>query len=387
MRIARRVVVGAAAIAVAVASVTLAGGAATAAPDSLPNDALFGVACAGPASCTAVGAVRDGDILAEASSGSVWRVQATPDPTGLTGFVLAVSCASQASCVTAGTGFDRAGNERPVVEERAGGTWRIARSPQPFGAAESGLDDVSCWKPGHCMVVGEYSVGQGQSQPMAELWTGTRFQATKLPIPKRASGSLGGVVCKSATFCIAVGGITLASGANVPSVYRWNGRRWLTVKIARPAAAYSALNDVDCPTASTCYAVGLYLARTTGGPFGELWRSGQWHLMRMPALAATTGDQLWAIACPTTTRCVAIGGGQDARSNPVPFIETLRNGHWSVMEAPEPGKHDPTVLQDLSCAAPGDCIAVGNYQTARAGLTLAEAWNGTSWRILTTASP
>ena len=60
---------------------------------------------------------------------------------------------------------------------------------------------------------------------------------------------------------------------------------------------------------------------------------------------------------------------------------------WSVTPSPNPVT--PTgQLFWASCPATNSCIAVGTYtKTSGAGVTLAELWNGHSWRILPTPSP
>src|SRR5215469_10598820 len=60
---------------------------------------------------------------------------------------------------------------------------------------------------------------------------------------------------------------------------------------------------------------------------------------------------------------------------------------WSVTPSPNPVI--PTgQLFWVSCSAANSCMAVGGYTKASgAGVTLAERWNGTSWRILPTPNP
>src|SRR6516162_4623506 len=60
---------------------------------------------------------------------------------------------------------------------------------------------------------------------------------------------------------------------------------------------------------------------------------------------------------------------------------------WSVTPSPNPVI--PTgQLFWVSCPAANSCMAVGTYTKASgAGVTLAEQWNGTAWRIQPVPSP
>jgi hypothetical protein len=86
---------------------------------------------------------------------------------------------------------------RPVLEQWSHSRWHLASSALPLRAGYVGLEDVSCWKAGQCMAVGLYAKGDGASQPVAELWSGTRFLAMALPILSGDWGYLTGVTCAS----------------------------------------------------------------------------------------------------------------------------------------------------------------------------------------------
>lgn len=380
-------------VGIALASPMLAAGGVAAAEPGLPHDdVLDGVSCAAPVSCVAVGAVEGSATrltLAESWSGSSWRVQATPNPRGLASSLVAVSCPSRTACTAVGAGYNRSGFASDLVEQSDHGRWRLARSPDPFGSRFSGLYGVSCWQAGHCMVVGYFAAKSGLSLPLAEVWNGARFRPLKLPSPRStASGYPLGVACRTADNCMAVGSVTLRSGANVAAADAWNGSRWRALPVPPPASARtSGLNDVSCPTAVTCYAVGNDFPDGQASSFAEAWRAGKWRPMKVPALAGTTDQRLVGIDCPAASRCTATGFALNARGNDAAVVETLRGGTWHVRAAPQPAGTDPAALSGVSCARLTSCVAVGNYDSTAGILTLAEVWNGSDWRILTTSSP
>jgi hypothetical protein len=362
-------------------------GVAVAAPVT-HDDVLDSVACTRPASCTTVGTSTAGVTLAEGWSGSAWKVQPTPNPKGLTGSLLGVSCPSSASCMAVGEMFDSDGFGRPVVEQRSRSRWHLASSALPLRAGYAGLEDVSCWKAGQCMAVGLYARGRGASLPMAELWNGTRFRAMALPIARGDSGYQTGITCRSGKSCIAVGNFSLSSGTESPASYTWNGKQWRSVEVPAPKSVLdSGLNDVSCPAAGTCYAVGTYIGRGVRAAFAELWRAGAWHLVKLPVLAGTHDQRLLGIDCASTAQCVAVGGAADTRGNNVPLVEVLARGRWHVQAAPQPGRDQFAGLSDVSCARVSACVAVGDSTGPDGFLTLAEGWNGSVWRVLQTSSP
>jgi hypothetical protein len=67
----------------------------------------------------------------------------------------------------------------------------------------------------------------------------------------------------------------------------------------------------------------------------------------------------------------------------ISLAESWNGRSWRVLRSPSPG----TAVSDLagvSCASPASCIAVGFYldRGRPFGQALAEQWNGTRWRVL-----
>src|ERR1700676_4027769 len=64
-------------------------------------------------------------------------------------------------------------------------------------------------------------------------------------------------------------------------------------------------------------------------------------------------------------------------------------GGWTVQYPPNPAGSINSSLDGVSCAVPSTCIAVGGYYVpaSNTDLSLAEAWNGSSWVIQPTPNP
>ncbi len=60
----------------------------------------------------------------------------------------------------------------------------------------------------------------------------------------------------------------------------------------------------------------------------------------------------------------------------------VAGGGWAIRRTPLPADARVSFLFGATCAASMSCTAAGFFTNgARAGVTLAERWNGTSWSI------
>jgi hypothetical protein len=89
-------------------------------PTGSTQSLLYAVSCAAAGSCTAVGqylAPAAEPTLAEQWNGTIWQIQATPNPVGATdSFLASVSCLSASACRAAGAAFFAGPVKRTLVE-------------------------------------------------------------------------------------------------------------------------------------------------------------------------------------------------------------------------------------------------------------------------------
>lgn len=358
-------------------------------PAARDSATISGISCPLATRCTAAGgdylvknyaAPGDGDsfTLAEAWNGKKWAIQPTPNPGGLLYSSLsAVSCASPTACAAVGY-YQRAdGSSVAVAETWAGNGWAIKPVPIPPSSDFSRLTAVSCPTASYCVAVGVYESPSISGQAsMAATWNGSRWTVTAMPVP---SGFivLSGVSCTSPTSCTAVGWDD-GPGVGRTLVETWNGSTWTVRHTPNPAQSTgSALTAVSCASATSCSAVGNY---TTPGSYflslAEYWDGSAWKIQH--TLNATgTDTYLTGVSCPAAGACTAsgyIGGGAGT------LVEVLNAGTWTDVTPPSPGAND--VLLAVSCSAATACTAVGKYDnTSGRAVTLAEAWNGSSWAV------
>ena len=158
---------------------------------------------------------------------------------------------------------------------------------------------------------------------------------------------------------------------------------------ARPASNPQVnLANVSCASVHFCVGVGDY--EDSAGDYTALIETlshGGWQASA-PTEPRTDSDGagagmdsgghafsiLFAVSCPTTTYCVAVGSYHDNVGVSWGLIDTLTNGVWRAIPAPMPGKDasgempasNPEIvtLSGVNCAAPGACVAVGSYPDA-----------------------
>lgn len=109
-----------------------------------------------------------------------------------------------------------------------------------------------------------------------------------------------------------------------------------------------------------------------------------------PAATAASDIALSGVSCADGAHCLAVG--QETANPDIgrDFAQAWNGRSWRVLTPPSPGS--PAALNGVACTGPAAFIAVGTYagtngQGSSSGGPLAEAWNGTTWRILPTANP
>jgi hypothetical protein len=216
-----------------------------------------------------------------------------------------VSCPSQRSCFAVGE-WDNSDGAFPLLERWNGSTWSIGSA----AGQRSGLGPlyaVSCTSMSACMAVGVNSDNQG----LAERWNGNIWVDEPQSSPANDAGSgLGGVSCVSSTFCAAAGGGSDGGSADISdnSVQEvWNGLNWSVKEDADPQDNINYdLYGVSCASATACLAVG---------DVAERWNGRAWSVEQTP-----TQGVLQDVACPSQSSCVAVGLAPGRHNRPVPLV-------------------------------------------------------------------
>jgi hypothetical protein len=166
--------------------------------------------------------------------------------------------------------------------------------------------------------------------------------------------------------------------------------KWTVQPTPNPAHD-SSFAAVACPSTTECVAVGS--ASGSGpGSVAEVWNGTAWRAERVPnphGISSTGQVALNAVSCPSTSLCVAVGtytpnGSELTVSRS--FSAVWQDGKWT--EHPTAIIHaiglDGTDLQGVSCPSTTACMAVGTYQQGKGSGFLSEQWQGSSWSLIKT---
>jgi hypothetical protein len=264
---------------------------------------------------TYFGAGTPGGVpLAGSSDGRGWRTRAIEGPPGAVDSALhGVACASRSVCVAVGDGETPSGQELTFAELWDGAAWKLSLTPNPGAAEDSFLNGVTCTSPTFCVAVGhyEYEVQDSYTRraTLVERWDGRRWKIVPSPNPMGSRDSdLNAVACSSRTSCMAVGSQRLPGGAYSPLAERWDGRTWTILPTPGIGGSPDTeFNAVACPRPDRCVAVGFTQERSGVVMIAESWNGADWAIERTPVLAGTADSALNGIDCPSSTSCVAVG--------------------------------------------------------------------------------
>jgi hypothetical protein len=351
-------------------------------PNAPRGSVLSGVTCPQASSCIAVGLGFDASgtviTLGQRWDGTDWSAQRTVSPQGARGAQLVgVSCKSSSTCVAVGYAADPQGNPQGTLAEVRNGTaWRIVPSPNPAGAAGSGMSGVSCTSPSVCVGVGTAFDSSGNSiGTLTERWDRMRWSIQPTPTSNSPGSFLYAVSCTSSNACTAVG----SSGAGVVMAERWNGTSWRIQPMPTPAGAQiSFLTGVSCTSATACTAVGGSFDSSFNalGTVAEQWNGTTWALQPSPT-TASPGNTLNAVSCTSASACTAVGNTDSEM-----LAERWNGATWTLQSpvTPPGTEGNGDFLSGISCSSPSTCTAVGLVFTP-APSTVAERWDGTRWSV------
>jgi hypothetical protein len=307
----------------------------------------------------ATGLAAGGLPAAAQAAASPWSVQQVPPLDTATPHALFndVSCPTATFCMAVGQYIGTDGNEHPLAQERKGGTWRLAGAVSTPGAV---LTDVSCPSTRSCEAIGQLGTASAPLSPLfAESWNGRSWR--RVPVPA-GNVFLTAMSCATASSCLAVGDQTAPAGylTYMPMAEHWNGHRWSTTLPRRPLH-FSYLQGVSCPAARSCYAVGWdsRIVGSAGRALIEHWNGARWST-RAVTRPAKGDAALQSISCPTTTSCTSVGAlGFD---NVRPLVADLSKGKWTEGLPGAPGvAGGTTYYYAVSCTAPRVCTALVNW--------------------------
>jgi hypothetical protein len=331
-------------------------------------------------------------ILNFTTSSGLWKIKESLNPGTSGNYLYDVSCEPSTSvCTSVGTS-NSSGVYSPIALRWNGLSWSEQTAAKKSGATHTRLYGVDCPSETRCLAVGNSQSSEGPTL-LSEIWNEGKWNVQTTPTPSESTSSeFVAVGCNNTAECTAVGSAVIG-GVRKAIAEEWNSPTWTLATIPIPAGATSSQFDgVDCLWSNFCVAVGRYT--TSGGSIKslvEFWNGTEWALQTVTDPEGAAQSTLLDVACtPTPNRCTAVGGWKNSVSNQFTLAYRF-NGvtTWTLQSTPNPSGSIASVFQEASCPTETSCTADGSWVSGGGGsnMTLAEAWNGTSWSIQGTPNP
>jgi hypothetical protein len=184
-----------------------------------------------------------------------------------------------------------------------------------------------------------------------------------------------------------VGAYRTTGGQQFPFAAIWDGTTWVAKTPPNPAGAtISQFNKVSCTSATSCLAVGSQ-GPSSPTALAEVWNGTSWTI-HSPTFASGLTDAAFAgVSCQSPTSCTAVGSVSSAKHR-IALAERWDGTNWTDEGARVPPKTKFNFLNDVSCVAATNCMAVGStIQSATVGSTLTETWDGAHWTLRSAPNP
>jgi hypothetical protein len=242
-----------------------------------------------------------------------------------------------------------------------------------------------------CVAVGEHFNNPKYAEQLVEIGDANGFSPVFYRNPRGSTWSvLDAVSCVTASFCMMVGeaGTTRRTSHGLKYIshataYRWDGGAAHRLKVPAPANARTTeLAGVSCPAATSCLAVGNYTSSSGRFlPYSAQWTSGTWTIRAAKTIHGKRETVFQDVSCAAAGSCVAVGDAIEQGS--AAFAEQYSGTTWTKMPVTA---GSASGFNSVSCPTSMYCVAVG----VRGTRSLIQAWSGSSWASQTvpaTAAP
>ena len=192
-----------------------------------------------------------------------------------------------------------------------------------------------------------------------------------------------GVVALAAGLAFFVSLSAAASGA---------GSGWSVQPTRNPKRPnWSQFFAVSCASVNACIAVGntLYDRNQRFAGLTERWNGSRWMIQPIRNLRRFNHSDLFGVSCVSASACIAVGDYQSGKTT-MALAERWNGLKWAIQRMPNRTQHKNSQLLGISCASASACTAIGNSfngSDSYAGGTLVERWNGRKWMVQPTPNP
>jgi hypothetical protein len=287
--------------------------------------------------------------------------------------------------------------------------WPAAATTAPRRATDTGLLVVDCPSVRGCAALGYHNSGNFGKQSVgvfagagrwsrrgplglpADVWRfGADFFGNRQPEPRWVNRRFNAMSCPSARNCTVVGAYQNKKNFVDGVLLTETDGRWARgISVRLPADALrlrprfpqpdNSPTSVSCASAGNCTAVGFYTAFDHTVQRQGLLLSlvnGSWQRGVRAPLPPDGVDnvELNAVSCAAPGSCTAVGNYDNEATNHPGVLLTQTNGAWepavrALLPASVWRRHTTLYqymdLQAVSCSSPGNCTAVGMYSAVR----------------------
>ncbi len=317
------------------------------------------------------------------------------------GELYGISCWGADSCVAVGS-YEAQGAEStnqalvvPITNGQVGTAVEVAPPASNVTAQDAGLGSVSCDPSGACVAVGSYVDGDGNTQAMIVPITGGNAGTAVEVAPPAGNAidnstgkqyaELNSVSCESSGACVAVGDYVDTSGNSQAMVVPVSstGALGASTMLTLPSDASATdprarLNDVSCPAAGSCAAIGQYNGSSSNEQLVTSISAAGLPLPAAQVVAtlgsaeSTTSAEANDVGCGVAG-CDVVGAYWDTNGSKQPLVISVSGGASSTVLGSEvqvtlPGDavqdatgNQSAWLSHISCSAAGSCLASGGY--------------------------
>jgi hypothetical protein len=303
--------------------------------------------------------------------------------------VFSVSCAGAASCAAGGYYDDASGAAQAFVADEVNGTWHTAQEVPGTASLNTGraaeIDSVSCPDPGNCSAVGQYEDGWPATLQVFAVDEVNGSWGVAQEIPGTAALNAGGndymssVSCAAPGECSAAGYYTDATKKNRAFVVdEINGSWGAAQEIPGTAVQHPGGSGnywVSCAAPGQCSAAGSYTdAAKKNQVFVVDEINGSWGAaQQIPGITVLNSGGMATIdsvSCAGPGQCSVGGSYADGSGRQHAFVADEVDGRWRpALEVPGMAAlkaGSAPEIDSVSCAAPGECSAVGDYKDGSA---------------------
>jgi hypothetical protein len=306
-----------------------------------------------------------------------------------------VSCLGSGECVAGGQLGLTTGGSTGYVTTRTAGTWSAETIP---GLIELSTDtgatpnaevmDLSCDATGTCLAGGGYRYGAANN--LFGGWVATRTNGTwssAVSVPglealnTRDNGKVNSVACPGGGNCVATGMYSTTVGANNRGqafIAEYANGTWTDAFPVPGLVPPEGVNQgsasfegVACADFDNCAATGRYWNGSAFQGFVVNKVAGTWNpLVDIPGLAPANNVQAQHVTCPAVGACALMAANFTTNTG---YLASQSGGVWqdAVPLTFAGAGSSFNAARGISCSAPGECIAVGNYRPADSSF---QAW-------------